>query len=119
MTALAIAIWQVCKRKKNLSTLFKVAPEIKDPVSSNLGGLMSSLKSLLSNSSNPPADVEAPILETSIAANAPTTLDASSLVPALPPHNQIPPLPMLIPSPDFLTPNIVEKLFQIYQHLPA
>ena len=36
LMALIIAIWQVCKRKKNLSTLFKVAPEIKDIVTANL-----------------------------------------------------------------------------------
>ena len=80
---------------------------------------MSSLKSLLSNSSNPPANVEVPILETSTATDTPTTLNVSSVIPALPPCNQVPPLLMLSSPADLLTPDIVEKLFQVYQHLPA
>ena len=119
LMALMIAIWQVCKRKKNLSTLFKVAPEIKDVVTANLGGLMNSLKSLLSKSSNPPANVKAPLLETSTATDTPTTLNVSSMIPALPPCNQVPPLSMLTSPVDSLTPDVVEKLFQVYQQLPT
>ena len=52
VTSIIIAIWQICKRKRNLSTLFKLAPEIKDIVTTNLDGFLNSLKSLLSNSSN-------------------------------------------------------------------
>ena len=113
LTALIIAIWQVCKRRKNLSTLFKVAPEIKDIVTANFGGLMNSLKLLLSNFSNPPADVEAPLPETSTATDTPTTLNVSSMIPALPPHNQVPPMLMLTSLVDSLTPDMVEKLFQV------
>ena len=115
LTALIIAIWQVGKRKKNLSTLFKVAPEIKNIVTANSDRLMNSLKLLLSTSSNPPADVEAPLLETLTATDTPTTPNVSSMIPALPPCNQVPPLSMQTLSVDSLTPDVVEKLFQVYQ----
>ena len=114
LIALLIAIWQVCKRKKNLSTLFKVALEIKDLVMNNSGGFVNSLKSLLSNSSNSPTDVEAPTQEVSMATNTPSTSNVSSMIPALPPQNQVP-LSMLASPADSLTPDIVEKLFQVYQ----
>ena len=84
LTALLIAIWQVCKRKKNLSTLFKMAPEIKDLVTNNSGRFVNSLKSLLSNSSSPPTDVEAPTQEVLVATDTPST-SISSMIPALPP----------------------------------
>ena len=80
---------------------------------------MNFLKLLLSNSSNPPANVEAPLLETSTATDTPTTLNVSSMIPALPPCNQVPLLSMLISLVDSLTPDMVEKLFQVYQQLPA
>ena len=115
---LLIAIWQVCKRKKNLSTLFKVALEIKDLVTNNSGRFVNSLKLLLSNSSSPPTDVEAPTQEVSMATDTPSTSYVSSVIPALPPQNQVP-LSMLASLADSLTPDIVEKLFQVYQQLPA
>ena len=116
---ITIAIWQVCKRKKNVSSLFQVAPEIKDLIASDLGGLLNSIKSLLSNSSKPVNDEEASTQEPVNAVCTSTTLGTSSVVPVLPPHNQVPTLPMLMPSPDFLTPDVVEKLFQVYQCLPV
>ena len=85
LMALLIAIWQVCKRKKNLSTLFKVAPEIKDLVTNNSGGFVNSLKLLLSNSSSPPTDVEVPTQEVSMATDTPSTSKVSSMILALPP----------------------------------
>ena len=118
LIALLIAIWQVCKRKMNLWTLLKVALEIKDLVMNNSGGLVNSLKSLLSNSSNLLTDVEAPTQEVSTATVTPSTSNISSMVPKLPLQNQVP-LLMLASPANSLTPDIVEKLFQVYQHLPA
>ena len=85
LMALFIAIWQVCKRKKNPSTLFKVALEIKDLVTNHSGRFVTSLKSLLSNSSNSPTDVEVPTQEVLMATDTPSTSNVSSMVPTLPP----------------------------------
>ena len=84
LMALLIAIWQVCKRKKNLSTLFKVALEIKDLVTNNSGGFVNSLQSLLSNSSNSPTDVEVPTQDVSMATDTPSTSNISSMIATLP-----------------------------------
>ena len=117
-----VITWQDCKRKKSLSTLFKVAPEIKDLVNSETGGLVNSLKALLSHTSKQPTNEEAPKPEAMTSGQVTTVATTPSSAhtrPILPPHNQLPPLHMLTPPSEFLNPDVAQKLFQVYQRLPA
>ena len=44
---IAIAIWHICKKKKDLKTLFNVVPDIKNLIGSDPKSLINSLKDML------------------------------------------------------------------------